>query len=296
MAKNQVVVTLEKSGHGQESVSALSKATDVLIVDVVSHASAKELYKGIKSLIRTIDDHYDKVKRPFIDGGRAVEVMRKADKDPLVRAADIIEGKDLRWTNEQRRIEQDAADQRRREAEDLARTNREAALAAAEVDAQRLEEASDDLSDRERIFCDAIVDGLSPTKAADLADYSDPLKQGQRLMASIKIKASIVALQHAKAIRQQAAEQARKPLVVESTPQPETQVATVAGTALKSYYGCDAVFDIARLKQAWIDGVVPADTFTPNLVHLNAAARQLKEMFPLVYHGCTLKKTQGIAG
>ncbi len=276
-----VTIDLTPSGQASTALTAKQTALGIVITDKASHERCRETLKGWKALKRTIEDHFAAIKRPINDAKNAILEMERKELAPITEAISIAERTDVAYTTEQKRLEQARADAQRREDEAKAAAKREADLAA-------LEASSDDLSDRERVFCDGIVDGLAPEESALRADFKMFTSAAKRLLAMPKIQQAIAALREAK-------ELAAKPVIVESTSRPESQIASVSGTALKTYYGCGDI-DIATLKAAWVAGTVPADTFTPNLVALNAAARSLKELFPQAYPGASLSKKQGIAG
>jgi hypothetical protein len=170
----------------------------------------------------------------------------------------------------------------RREAEDRALAQREAELAEMERQAIEREEASGDLSERERLFVEAYTtpgyalgDGQ---KAAQRAGYREPLKTAARLLSARKIQEAIAAKQEAQAIRSQAAARREAPVDVE-VEEVRPNIVRAAGAFDRSTHAAE-LLDEAALIKAILAGTLPAQTqdlLRIDPTRLNEYARSLKE-------------------
>lgn len=196
------------------------------------------------------------------------------------------------------RYHNDYADRVRREAareqerirqlaEDNARAEQEREAKALEAEAVRLEEASADLSDRERIFVDHVFMGTAGERAAGLAGFKEPFKAAARLMSLPKIQAAIKAKQDARTAREQAAATREKPLDVRTdTVRPDL---IKVGTDRSTWTG--ELLDADALMEAFLGGKhgIPRDLWQVNPTKLNEYARALHERLDL-WPGVRAKK------
>jgi hypothetical protein len=157
--------------------------------------------------------------------------------------------------------------------DERARKQREAELAELEHQATQAEASSPELSVREVKFCNLIVDGYSPERAALTAGYKNPETKGPQLLTYSKILDGIEARQVAKALRQTAEAAAKvevKAPVVEVVPDVQKAAGAVSRTTWKAL-----VTDRQALIAAAVEGLVPADVLTIDEVRLNQYARSL---------------------
>ena len=298
--QQHATISLSPSPEAPQGLTLRHQASQLAVIDKASHERGLEFLKGAKQLQRKITDHWANITRSVDDLKRNLLNLKKADLEPVEAAIAHAEKTIVGYVNAERQRQQAEQDRLRKEAEDQARTDREAALAAAEVEAQRLEAASDDLSAREQTFVDGLLDGLSAATAAENAGYKNPAQTAERLVRTPKILAAYAAAQSAKAIREQAAITAETPLTVAVEAAP-SQLGKVVGTSLRTTYSCEIV-DAKKLYEAFrkeelgplgnLLALVPDETF------LNSQAKQIKdaELFAAAYPGCKLVTRQGIAG
>lgn len=210
---------------------------------------------------------------------------------PLAEAKDIAQRLHNRYADaERRRVEEEAAANRKREEEAAAEARRKE-LEQLEAAALKAESSSPDLSERERAFVDAIVDGFEQATAATMAKYRNPHAQATRLMATPKIQKAIAAARAAKELRQQQEALAEKPLEVAETAPVESQIGAAGSD--RTRYGAE-VFDLAKWREGIRSGAIPIDTAVPHEPTLNDYGRKLREQidrWPGVRH---TKKTRTV--
>lgn len=300
-----MTVSLEPSPKAAEGAGLLQTAQALVITDKATHATCRQFIKDAKALRRTVADHYAAIKKPLNEARNTVLDMEKQHLAPIDAAIELAERSDVAFVREQQRIEQAEADRLRREAEAAEQARRDHEAAEAERQALALEESSEALSPREREFvslyvsaCRAAKGPLSPAgvvRAVAHVGYANPEQQAKRIMASPKIQAAIAAVEQATAIRRQSEAAQAAPIHVEVATV-ASEIASVAGTSLRTYYGCDARVDLKALATAVLSGAVPLEAIMPNMVYLNAQARMLKATFPSVYPGCKLSTTDKVSG
>lgn len=300
MAKTPALtVSLDAAPNAAEGVTFLQTAQALTITDKASHGVCRQFLKDAKALRRTIAEHYAKIKKPLNEARNTVLDMEKQHLAPIDEAIALAERSDVAFVREQQRIEQAETDRRRREAEAAEQARRDEDAAKAEAEASALEASSEALSERERTFIRLVLNSdrshRAETNAAKVAGYKDPAAMADRLMKSHKIQAAMAQAEQAAAIRRQSEAKQDAPILVDVAPV-ASEVATVAGTSLRTYYGCDSQVDLKVLAQAVLDGKVPVEAIQPNMVYLNAQARMLKATFPGVYPGCKLASKDGITG
>lgn len=291
---DNLTVSLTPSPEAAQGQDLLYQATKLVVVDKASHEACRQFTKDVKALKRTVEAHYDRIKRPLTDAKNTVLKMEKEHLAPLDQAIRVAERLDIDWVNAEReRAELEAARQRE-ENERIAREQRAADLAKAEAEAEALEATAADLSEREQIFVEQFVATNDSLKAARRSGYKNPESAAARLLGSKKIVAAIEAHRAALVLRLQAEAVERQPLDVAPVVV-ETAVASVAGTSLRTYYSCGEV-DLLKLAQAVVAGKVSVLALSPNTVFLNKQASALKDLFPQAFPGCQLAKKQGISG
>lgn len=297
-----LTISLDPTPKAAEAISLLHQAQGLTITDRVSHEVCRTFLKGAKALKREIVAHYDTIKKPLNAARNTVLDLERQHLAPVDQAIAVAERVDTAYVREQERLEREAADQARRDAEAKEQARRDAEAAEAEAAALKLEASSDVLSARERAVVDAL--GTAPTpadwvRACKLAGYADPQAAFSRLFRSAKITAAWEAKQAAAALRRESEAKQAAPIVVTVAPV-ASQIGSVSGTSLRSYYSCADV-DLSALILAAAEGIKSGDSLAmlalqPNMVYLNGQARDLKEMFPKVHPYATLSKREGIAG
>jgi hypothetical protein len=301
---NTLNVDLTPAAEAAEGVSLLKRAQGLAIVDKVTHEAARSFLKGAKALKRAIEEHYSTIKKPLNDARNTVLDMERAHLAPVLEAIRLAERADVEYVREQQRIEAEERERRRLEAEAEERERRAEEAAKIEAEASALESASEELSARERVFVREVMAWGAATpaawlKAARLAGYKDPQQAADRLVKSQKIQHAITSAQEAAALRK-AAERVQSAPVNVAPVEVESQIGTVSGTSLRTYYSCGAV-DLQALILAVAENIKSGDgsmvlALEANMPYLNSQARDLKAMFERVYPMCKLAKREGVAG
>lgn len=309
-AKPGLSVSLEPSPKAGEAITLLAQAQGLTIVDKVTHEAARVFLKGAKALKREIEEHYATIKKPLNEARNTVLDLEKQHLAPVLQAIAVAERLDTNYVREQQRREQEEADRLRREQEERERARRQQEADEAEAQALALEASSNVLSEREQIVVAYMLTKsvIAPTdfvEAARRAKYADPNKAAVKLFDSKKIADAILNGRKAQAIREEAERAKAAPIMVE-TPAVESQVATVAGTSVRTYYAAgeripaEAVLAAIAERYRRGDEMFDADVdryIRPALqTFLNAQARQCRESFEKVWPGCTLVKRDGVTG
>ena len=295
-------VSLEPFTGIDDGLSTLAAAK---VFEVTSKESCEVLLvdtKRWKKENREIEAYYDNQKDGIVyllrTAYERAREMRDAHLRPRKLAIAEGEKRIVEWNRAAEQREREESDRVRREAEAAEQARREKEAAEAEAAALELEASAHNLSDRERRVVEML--GPLPTpadwlKACRLAGYKDFKVAAARLFDSAKIQQAIENHRKALEIRLQSEAAKAAPIMVE-TPAVETQVATVAGTSVRTYFACDPQVDLRKLAAAVLAGTVPLDAIQPNMVHLNAQARSLKTMFDAAYPGCRATRREGITG
>lgn len=291
---NNLTVSLTPSPDAAQGQDLLEQASKLVVYDKTTHEIVRQFTKDVKALKRTIEAHYDRIKRPLTDAKNTVLKMEKEHLAPLDQAIAVAERLDIAWVNAERQRAETEAARQREENERIAREQRAADLAKAEAEAEALEATAADLSEREQIFVEQFVATNDSLKAARRSGYKNPESAAARLLGSKKIVAAIEAHRAALVLRLQVEAVERQPLDVAPVVV-ETAVASVTGTSLRTYYSCGDV-DVLALCQAVVAGKVSVLALQANTVFLNKQASALKDLFPLAFPGCQLAKKQGISG
>lgn len=310
MAKTKAMtVTMEPSPKAGEAITLLHQAQGLTISDRTTHEAALTFIKGAKSLEKEIEQHYATIKKPLNEARNTVLDLEKQHLAPVRQAIDVANRGITAYVREQERIEREAAETQRRLDEDQQRKEREREAMRAEVEALKLEASSDDLSARERVMVDAIVSLLeSPAhyaspkdweKTCRVAGYKDPVAAATKLIRSDKLGAAIAAQVQANAIRRESEAKRSAPIIADVQPV-ESQIGSVSGTSLRTYYGCGSV-DLTALILAAAENIKTGDgsvalALEPNRTYLSSQARDLKGMFERVHPYARLVKQDKVAG
>jgi hypothetical protein len=287
-------IDVSPSPEASEALTLREQADRLTVSDQPTHRNALEFVRGAKQLKRKIEDHWSRITRVIDETKRNLLDLKRQDLEPVDAAISTVERRALDYAEIQKRLEREEQDRLRRKAEQDAQTRRDRELADQERRALDLEKASADLSPRERLFVEAILAGAGGAAAAQRAEFKDPARAAERLLATPKILQAIEHQRSANAIRDQAAAKRDAPLDV-VVPKAETHTARVSGTRTVTYYSCEIV-DETRFRAAFVAGLIPSDSMLPNQPELNRAAGRLVDTFEAAYPGTRLVKRQGIAG
>ena len=294
-------IDVAPSPDAGQGLSLQTRATALVVVDRGSHEQALELIRGAKQLKRAIEDHWSKITRGVDELKRNLLGLKNKDLAPIEAALAVLTERALTYSNAEERRARAEEETRRRAAEELARVDREAALALQELEAARFEESSPQLSARERIFVDQFMTShtldtrLRAQQAAHWAKFADPAKAGARLIRTPKILEAIGVAQQALELRRQSAAVKQQPLNVVAPPKVDRQVGYVPGTSKRTTYAAE-VTDPVKFILAYLAGDIPTDAMVPNQVWLNKQAGDLKEKFEQAFPGVSLVKKETIAG
>lgn len=256
------------------------KAGSILVVtSKESHQEALEALRDGKALVRGIDEHWRKVLRWLEDRKKDIRAIMDADlamADPHVKRLGAL---CVQYEDAERRRVQEEERLQREEQERIATENRNRELAKMDEAALKAEGQSDDLSDRERAFAQNVYLGVLPATAAQLAGFKDPGAQAVRLMKVGKVVAAIDGMRQAKALRDQAAATAEKPLEVKKV-EVASNVGKVAGVRTTTTWTGEC-FDYRAFALAFQNGAVDLETFLemsqPSETGGNAKARAMHE-------------------
>lgn len=198
-----------------------------------THQAALELIKAGKGLKRNIDEHWMRVKRWLTARKEDIQAIMDTDLEMAEPHLKRLGALCLAYEDAERRRIAEAERVNREAQERIAREQRERELAKMEKAALAAEAGSDDLSDRERTFVQEVFLGNRPSNAAFTAGYKDPEKQAERLMKTPKIEQAIEGMLQARALRNQAAATAEKPIEVKKI-EVESNLGHVSGMRSKT--------------------------------------------------------------
>ncbi|HMJ04007.1 MAG TPA: hypothetical protein VK506_13790, partial [Conexibacter sp.] len=285
------------SSDARQALTLRAEAERLVVVDKSSHTAALLFIKDAKTIKRNITEHWQRITRAVDEMKTNLLNLKRQDLEPVERAIALVEDRALAYQREEDRRVREEEDRRRRDAEREANERRERELAEQERKALEHEAQSADLSEREELFVTHIVLGDSALVAARQARFKDPAAAASRLMKTAKILAAISGRQRARELRQQAEAIKAQPLDVVTAKPVERQVGKVSGTRTVVTYSA-VVDDADKLIDAVCKGDAARSVVMPNVVELNAQARQLKDagLFAAAFPGCRLVKHEGIAG
>jgi hypothetical protein len=293
---NEIRIDLSPSPEAPQGLALRTRAEELEVVDKQTHEDCLLFLRGAKQVKRTIEDRWTRVKRSLDSFKRDIMDQERREIEPVDDAIRMATNEAMAYKEKEDRRVREEQDRLRREEEEKARIRRERDLADAEAAALKAEKDSPILSARERDFVDTYAYGNNSAEvSARHAGFKNPADAARRLLDTPKIQDAIHATQKAAEIRRQAEATRQRPLDVK-THTVTSQVAKVAGVRNTTNYSCDPIIDEAKLRAAYLAGEVDPRCFTPNLVFLNDAARQLTTEFPAAYPGCSLLKKTGIAG
>lgn len=225
---------------------------------------------------KNVVEHFLPVTRALDKLHKTVTGSRTKVAEGFTEAAEIAQRNHNTFADEQRRKAAAEEARLKRIAEEQAEADRKAELLELERKAVDAEEASADLSERERIFVERVAAGVGAQQAATLARFADPLKSAARLMSLGKITTAINGLKDAAAIRRQAEAVKEQPIIVK-TERPTIGVSRAQGVRDNTTWSA-RVTDPALLIEAVFAGDVPRDVLMIDEVRLNSYARKLHEL------------------
>jgi hypothetical protein len=209
---------------------------------------------------------------------RRLTAKRAKATGALEQAAAIGVRLHTAYVDRERVRQQEEQDRIDREAREKAERERQAELDKLEQLAVTREEASADLSDREKRFVELFAFGLNTGEtSARSAGFKEPKKAASRLLGMEKIQRAVKATQEAAALRRQAKATAEKPLDVRPTETVQSNVDKV-GSDRRTWRG--EVFNETEFIAAVIAGKhgIPWDVLTVNQAKLTEYARGMHEL------------------
>ncbi len=303
-------IDVRRAPEAGQAAALLVQAGRLVVTDRVSHEAALEFVRGAKQLARKITEHWQRITRSVDDLKRSMLNLKAADLGPVEDAIRMAEGVALAYENAERERVRRLEETQRQEREAAARQERQRELDAAEDKALELEQQSENLSARELWFVEKVfsngLDFTNPTTTdlkammaiAREGGFKKPDVDVARLLRMSKITSAIQAKHEARAIREQADARRQQPINVIDAPPVQSNLAGGRGLpTTRSYHSCEVV-DANKLREAFLNGEVPAEALIPNETYLNAQARAAKsaEIFERAFPGCRLKTRQGLAG
>lgn len=170
----------------------------------------------------------------------------------------------------------------------------DAAAAAAESEALRLEEGSPILSKREESFVELMVDfPTAPVQSAKMAGYKNPSEMGPRLMTYAKILDAIHAKKTAARIRAQAAARLAAPVYVDvPTVRPNITTGRASGGVVDRTTHAAEIVDAQAFVKAVVERRhnIPLDCLMPDPTKIAEYARSMREQINR-WPGVKYKKT-----
>lgn len=228
-------------------------------------------------------------KRSTAGRARAVTAYESANAISNELHTKYVEAEKQRAREEQERIW--------REAQEKARIEREAETARMEAEALKAEQASPDLSARERAFVEMVVSGMVPKEAAKYAGYKSPVETAGKLLGMAKIDQAITARQMAKTIREQAAAVQAQPLEVGPVETVRANISRADGMFDRSTWAGELVDEKAFI-DAILSGKYGLDRYALLTVKgpaLNDLAQSMHELLDRI-PGVRAKKTTKAIG
>lgn len=225
---------------------------------------------------------------------KLVAAYARAEK-PLLDAQ--MTGNDLhnRFVANQREAARRLEEQRRREELQREQTRQREEAERLENEALAREEASADLSERERVFVAIMAemgDGYDPRQAATRAGYKDPAAMGPRLMTYTKILDPIRAAREAKTLREQAAAVKAAPVAINDVTVAPEITTTEGVTTVRVEVIDEEAFIRAALSGSY---GVPADCLTFKQAKVNELGRAMGALVERI-PGLRLVKTTKVRG
>ena len=159
-----------------EALTYPAKAREIRIRDQVSLDAANAFLRGVKGLRAKIAETFDPIIKQAHESHRKAIEQKKRHEDPLVKAEAIVKAEICRFLTEQVRIQREAAERARQEAEEAERKR------LAEMQAAIEAEEAGKTDEAEKHFEEAL--SVEPPKPAPAPE---PVKaQGTHLRKELK--------------------------------------------------------------------------------------------------------------
>jgi len=301
------MIELTPSPDAGEAITIRQEAAMITVEDKASHTQALEFVRGAKQLKRKIEDHWSRITRNVDDLKRNLLDLKRRDLEPLEVAIGLLNDRIVTYVEGEQRRAREEADRDRAAREEQARKDREKELADQEAEALRLEAQSPTLSDRETQFAMTWI-ALGPQGTPTLAQatgiarrlgYKNPEDTAQKLLATPKILDFVASQRAAAALREQAEQVRRQPVIAAPAARVESKLGKVAGTRMVTTYSAEvydldeliAAVSMNRSLQKGKNGPLAANT-----VFLNQEAEKYRESLESVYPGVRIVKRTTVAG
>jgi hypothetical protein len=245
---------------------------------------------AIRRDIKLAEEHAEPFTGALFKMHRRLTQARAEVIKPLEESAAALQFLHNTYTAEQRRLAREREEKLLRQAEEDARRRQQEELAELERQAVAREEASTDLSDRERRFVEQMARTGNGVQAATNAGFKDPLKTAARLMSLGKITSAINGLKDAEAIRRQALAVSQEPAIpFVNTPAVRAAISKASGARERTTWSAD-ITDLDALHQAALRGEVPPDVLMVDVQRVRRYAEELHEMVN-AWPGVVARKT-----
>ena len=274
--------------HAKEVLQAARTAT--VPTSEADDLALQEVLLRTRAELKAVEEHAEPFTGAFFRIHRRLTQARAEVTKPLTEADGILQRLHQAYVDEQRRLAREMEARAIRKAEEEARQRQADELAELERRAVEREEASSDLSDRERKFVEHMVRVGNATQAATIAGYKDPLKNAARLMSLGKITSAINGLKDAEAIRKQALAVSQEPVIpFVSTPAVRPNITKASGARERTTWSAD-ITDLDALHQAALRGEVPPDVLMVDVARVRRYAEELHELIN-AWPGVQARKT-----
>lgn len=227
---------------------------------------------------KTATEHWHQITSVVFQFHRRLTGRRDVAVKAYDEGANIGNVRHNKFADEARRAAEVEQNRIRQEAEDKARADRDRELDALEAKALELEGKTEELSDREQVYVNAVVDGFAPLAAAKRAGYKDPGAVALRLQVNEKLKAAIEAVLSARRLRAQQTAAKAMPLDVE-VEQVKPDLVRAVGAKDVTRYSAEFT-DEAAFIVAVFEGKhgIPRDVLVIDHARVNQYARDMEEL------------------
>lgn len=274
--------------HAKEVLQAARTAT--VPTTEADDLALQEVLLRTRAELKAVEEHAEPFTGALFKMHRMVTQARAEVTKPLEQSAGILQGLHNVYTAEQRRLAREMEERAMRKAEEEARRRQQEELAELERRAVEREEASADLSERERVFVGQMVNTGNGVQAATLAGFKDPLKTAARLMSLGKITSAIHAQKDAEAIRKQALAVSQEPVIpFVNTPAVRPNITKASGARERTTWSAE-ITDLTALHEAALRGEVPPDVLMVDVQRVNRYATELRDLID-AWPGVRSRKT-----
>jgi hypothetical protein len=277
--KAMVAVAKDRLEQSRQRKAPVTEAEDLAL---------QEDLLADRNALKLAEEHAEPFTGAFFRIHRRLTQARAEVTKPLEQSAGILQGLHNAYTAEQRRLAREMEERAIRKAEEDARQRQQEELAELERRAVEREEASADLSDRERRFVEAMLKTNNAVQSAVLAGFKDGLKSGARLMSLGKVTSAIHAARDAAAIRAQALAVANEPAIPFSLPAIRPNIGRASGARERVSWTVE-IFDREALHAACLKGECPPDILTIDESRVRRYAEELHELVS-AWPGCRAVK------